>query len=86
MPKLATMKRPLRKLSPGKQPELDLYVQIIDESFAKAVATRKADRLRNGRILKVTLYLSEHIALLREIVLEASSARIAELRAVASHA
>ena len=50
------MKRPLRKLSAGKQRELELYVQIIEESFAKAIATRKADRLRNGKILKVILY------------------------------
>lgn len=44
------------------------------------MATRKAERLGNSRTLKVTLHLSEHIALLREIVLEASEARIAELR------
>jgi uncharacterized protein len=50
------MKRPLRKLSPAKQRELDLYVGIIEESFAKATATKQADRLKNGRILKIILY------------------------------
>ena len=50
------MKRPLRTLSPAKQRELDLYVGIIEESFAKAVSTRRADRLKDGRILKIILY------------------------------
>ena len=50
------MKRALKKLPAGKRPELDRTVEIILDSFAKATATRKADRLREGRILKVILY------------------------------
>jgi len=50
------MKRPLRKLSPTKQRELERYVDIIEEGFAKAISTRRADRLKNGRILKIILY------------------------------
>lgn len=52
------MKRPLRKLSPTKQRELERYVDIIEEGFAKAISTRRADRLKNGRILKIILYES----------------------------
>lgn len=50
------MKRPLRKLSPAKQRELERYVEIIEEGFAKAISTRRAERLKNGRILKIILY------------------------------
>lgn len=50
------MKRPLKKLSPSKQRELDRYIEIVEESFAKATATKRADRLRDGRILKIILY------------------------------
>jgi len=50
------MKRPLKKLSPSKQRELDRYVEIVEESFAKATATKRADRLKDGRILKIILY------------------------------
>jgi HEPN domain-containing protein/predicted nucleotidyltransferase len=50
------MKRPLRNLSPAKQRELELYVGIIEESFVKAVSTRRAERLKDGRILKIILY------------------------------
>ncbi len=50
------MKRPLKKLPASKRRELDHAVSIVLENFAKATATRKADRLRNGRILKVILY------------------------------
>jgi predicted nucleotidyltransferase/HEPN domain-containing protein len=50
------MKRPLRKLPAGKRRELDRAVEIVLESFGKATAKRKADRLRDGRILKVILY------------------------------
>lgn len=50
------MKRPLRKLSPAKQRELERYVEIIEEGFAKSISTRRADRLKNGRILKIILY------------------------------
>lgn len=50
------MKRALRKLPAGKRRELDRAVEIVLESFAKATATRRADRLRDGRILKIILY------------------------------
>ncbi|MNS01478.1 HEPN domain protein [compost metagenome] len=50
------MKRPLRKLPLAKQRELDAAVEIIQDGFAKAVSTRRADRLKNGRILKVILF------------------------------
>lgn len=50
------MKKPLRSLPPGKRRELDAAVAILRESFAETVATRKADRLKNGRILKIILF------------------------------
>lgn len=50
------MKRPLRKLPVGKRRELDHAVAILRESFAEATATRKAERLKNGRILKIILF------------------------------
>lgn len=50
------MKLPLKKLPASKRRELDRAVGIVLENFAKATATRKADRLRDGRILKVILY------------------------------
>ena len=50
------MKRPLRKLPIAKQRELDAAVEIIEAGFARAIATRRADRLRNGRIFKIILF------------------------------
>jgi len=50
------MKRPLRKLPAAKQRELDAAVEIIQDGFAKAISTRRADRLKNGRILKIVLF------------------------------
>jgi len=50
------MKRPLRQLPAAKQRELDAAVEIIETGFAKAIATRRADRLKNGRILKIILF------------------------------
>lgn len=50
------MKRPLRKLPLAKQRELDAVVEIIETGFARAIATRRADRLKNGRILKIILF------------------------------
>jgi predicted nucleotidyltransferase/HEPN domain-containing protein len=50
------MKRPLRKLPAGKQRELERAVEIIEEGFAQAIKTRRADRLKNGRILKIILF------------------------------
>lgn len=50
------MRRPLRKLPLAKRRELDTAVEIIEAGFAKAVSTRRADRLKNGRILKIILF------------------------------
>lgn len=50
------MKRPLRRLPLAKRRELDAAVEIIEDGFAKAVSTRRADRLKNGRILKIILF------------------------------
>ena len=50
------MKRPLRKLPLAKRRELDAAVAIIEDGFAKAISTRRADRLKNGRILKIILF------------------------------
>lgn len=50
------MKRPLRQLPLAKQRELDAAVEIIDTGFTNAIATRRADRLKNGRILKIILF------------------------------
>lgn len=50
------MKRPLRKLPAGKRRELDHAVEILRETFAKTVSTRKAPRLRDGKILKIVLF------------------------------
>ena len=50
------MKRPLRQLPAAKQRELDAAVDIIETGFAKAISTRRADRLKNGRILKIILF------------------------------
>jgi len=40
----------------AKQRELDAAVEIIQDGFAKAISTRRADRLKNGRILKIILF------------------------------
>ena len=50
------MSRSLKKLPESKRRELDRAVAVVLESFAKATSTRNAERLRNGRILKVILY------------------------------
>lgn len=50
------MKRPLRQLPAAKQRELDAAVEIIETGFAKAISTRRADRLKNGSILKIILF------------------------------
>ncbi|CAN5310632.1 nucleotidyltransferase and HEPN domain-containing protein [soil metagenome] len=50
------MKRPLRKLPAGKRRELDQAVSILRETFAETVSTRKAPRLRDGKILKIILF------------------------------
>ena len=50
------MKKPLRSLTPAKRRELDHAVAILREEFAVATSTRKAPRLRDGRILKIILF------------------------------
>jgi uncharacterized protein len=50
------MKRPLKKLPAGKRRELDHAVAILRETFAKTVSTRKAPRLRDGKILEIILF------------------------------
>ena len=50
------MKRPLRKLPAGKRRELDHAVSILRETFVETVSTRKAPRLRDGKILKIILF------------------------------
>lgn len=54
--RLGSMKRPLRKLPVAKRRELDAAVEIIEDGFAKAISTRRADRLKKGRILKIILF------------------------------
>lgn len=50
------MKKPLRDLPASKRRELDHAVSILRETFAATVATRKAPRLRDGKILKIILF------------------------------
>lgn len=50
------MKKPLRKLPAGKRRELDHAVAILRETFATTVSTRKAPRLRDGKIVKIILF------------------------------
>lgn len=50
------MSRAPKRLPESKQRELDRAVAIVLESFAKATSTRRAERLRDGRILKIILY------------------------------
>lgn len=50
------MKRPLRKLPAGKRRELDHAVAILRETFEQTVSTRRAPRLRDGKILKIILF------------------------------
>lgn len=50
------MKRSLDHLPSLKRAELLRVVEVLKDSFAEAMATKRADRLRNGRILKIILY------------------------------
>lgn len=50
------MKRPLRKLPAGKRRELDHAVAILRDTFADTLSTRRAPRLRDGKILKIILF------------------------------
>jgi predicted nucleotidyltransferase/HEPN domain-containing protein len=43
-------------LPEGKRRELDFVVQLIRDGFAEAIADRKAERLRDGKILKIILF------------------------------
>lgn len=50
------MKKSLDHLPGLKRAELQRVVEALKSSFAEAVATKRAERLRNGRILKIILY------------------------------
>jgi predicted nucleotidyltransferase/HEPN domain-containing protein len=50
------MKKTLDHLPPRKQAELRRVVKVIRESFEEAISTRRAARLKNGKILKIILY------------------------------
>ena len=50
------MKKALDHLPLTKQSELRHVVDVIRASFEEAIATRRAERLKNGKILKVILY------------------------------
>jgi predicted nucleotidyltransferase/HEPN domain-containing protein len=50
------VKKTLDHLPLPKQSELRHVVDVIRASFEEAIATRRAERLKNGRILKVILY------------------------------
>ena len=50
------MKKSLDHLPSLKRAELLRVVEVLKASFAEALSTKRADRLRNGRILKIILY------------------------------
>lgn len=50
------MKKNLDHLPSLKRAELLRVVDVLKASFAEATATKRADRLKNGRILKIILY------------------------------
>lgn len=50
------MKKSLDHLPARKQAELRQVVEIVRAAFEEAVSTRRADRLKNGKILKIILY------------------------------
>jgi predicted nucleotidyltransferase/HEPN domain-containing protein len=50
------VKKSLDHLPPRKQAELRRVVEVLQESFAEATSTRRAARLKNGKILKIVLY------------------------------
>ena len=50
------MVKALKSIPAVKRRELDRAVDILRESFAEAVSTREAERLKNGRILKIILF------------------------------
>lgn len=51
-----SMKKSLDHLPSLKRAELLRVVEVLKASFAEAMATKRADRLKNGRILKIILY------------------------------
>lgn len=50
------MVKALKSVPAAKRRELDRVVEILTESFAEAISTRQADRLKKGRILKIILF------------------------------
>ena len=50
------MKKNLDHLPPRKQAELRQVVETVREAFEEAISTRRAARLKNGKILKIILY------------------------------
>ena len=50
------MTKAKKNLPIGKRRELERAVEILTESFATAVSTRQAPRLRDGKILKIILF------------------------------
>ncbi|WP_404417785.1 nucleotidyltransferase domain-containing protein [Brevundimonas vesicularis] len=50
------MKKSLDHLPPRKQAELRQVVETVRAAFEEAVFSRRADRLKNGKILKIILY------------------------------
>ncbi|MBX3484426.1 HEPN domain-containing protein [Phenylobacterium sp.] len=50
------MKTSLDHLPPRKQAELRQVVETVRAAFEEATATRRADRLKHGKILKIILY------------------------------
>lgn len=50
------MKKSLDHLPARKQAELRQVIDTVRAAFEEAVSTRRADRLKNGRILKIILY------------------------------
>lgn len=50
------MNRSLDHLPSLKRAELLRVVDVLKASFAEAMSTKRADRLKNGRILKIILY------------------------------
>ncbi|MBO9378353.1 HEPN domain-containing protein [Sphingomonas histidinilytica] len=50
------MKRSLDHLPEGKRRELDHVVEVLRGGFADELATRRAPRFRDGRILKIILF------------------------------
>jgi len=50
------MKHELDHLPEGKQRELALVVELIQEGFARAIKFRSQPRFRNGKLLKIILF------------------------------